>query len=42
MCGPCREVVHVGLEILDDSRLVCGRNVGAAEGQRVDGGFVRL
>ena len=44
MCGPCREVVHVGLEILDDPRLVCGRDVGAGmvEGQRADGGIVRL
>ena len=44
MCGPCREVVHVGLEVLDDPRLVCGRDVGAGvvEGQRADGGIVRL
>jgi hypothetical protein len=35
MCGPCSEVDHVGLEILDDSRLVRGRDVGArvVEGQ---------
>ena len=44
MCGPCREVVHVRLEILDDPRLVCGRDVGAGvvEGQCADGGVVRL
>ena len=44
MCGPCCEVVHIGLEILDDSRLVGGRDVGASvvEGKGADGGIVRL
>ena len=36
MCGPRGEVVHIGLEILDDTGLVCGRDVGAGvvEGER--------
>jgi hypothetical protein len=36
MCGPCDEVVHVGLEIFDDAGLVHRRDVGAGvvEGQR--------
>jgi hypothetical protein len=44
MCGPCDEVVHVGLDIFDDAGLVYGRDVGAGvvEGQRTDGGVVRL
>jgi hypothetical protein len=44
ICGPCSEVDHVGLEILDDSRLVRGRDVGArvVEGQCTDGSVVRL
>jgi hypothetical protein len=44
MCWPCGEVVHVGLEILDDAGLVCRRDVGAGvvEGQRTNSGVVRL
>jgi hypothetical protein len=44
MCGPRSEVVHVGLEILDDSRLVRRCDVGArvVEGQRADGSIVGL
>ena len=44
MCCPCSKVVHVGLEILDDTGLVCGRNVGAGmvEGERADGSIVGL
>lgn len=44
MGRPRREVVHVGLEILDDSRLVCRRNVrsGMVEGQCADGRIVCL
>jgi hypothetical protein len=39
MCGPCSEVDHVGLDILDDSRLVRGRDVGVrvVEGQSMHG-----
>ena len=34
--GSCREVLHVVLETLGDSRLICGRDVGTGvvEGQR--------
>ena len=44
MCGPRGEVVHVRLEILDDSGLVCGRDIGASmvEGECADGGIVGL
>lgn len=44
MCGPRGEVVHVGLEILDDTGLVCGRDVraGVVEGECADGGIVSL
>jgi hypothetical protein len=44
MRGPRREIVHVGLKILDDTRLVCGRDVGAGvvEGERTDGSVVNL
>lgn len=44
MCGPRGEVVHVRLEILDDSGLVCGRDICASmvEGERADGGIVSL
>ena len=44
MCRPRGEIVHVGLEILDDSGLVCGRDIGAGmiEGERADGGIVGL
>jgi hypothetical protein len=44
MCEPRSKVVHVGLEILDDSRLVRGRDVGArvVEGQCADGSIVGL
>jgi len=42
--GPRSEVIHVGLEILDDAGLMGGRDVGASviEGQRADGGVMRL
>ncbi len=44
MCRPGGEIVHVWLEILDDSGLVCGRDVGAGviEGECTDGGIVCL
>lgn len=44
MCSPRGEVVHVGLEILDDTGLVCGRNVGASmvEGECADSSIVSL
>ena len=44
MRRPRGEIVHVGLEILDDSGLVCGRDVGASmvEGECTDGGIVGL
>jgi hypothetical protein len=44
MCRPRGEVVHVRLEILDDSGLVCGRDIGASmvEGECADGGIVGL
>ena len=44
MCRPRGEVVHVRLEILDNSRLVCGRDVGTGviKGKRTDGGVVCL
>lgn len=44
MCRPRGEVVHVRLEILDDSGLVCGRDIGASmvEGECADGGIVSL
>jgi hypothetical protein len=44
MCRPRGQVVHVRLEVLDDAGLVCRRDVGAGvvEGQRADGGVVRL
>ena len=44
MCGPRSEVVHVGLEILDDSGLVRRCDVGArvVEGQCADGSVVGL
>ena len=44
MGRPRGEVVHVRLEILYDSGLVCGRDVGASmvEGQCSDGGIVGL
>ena len=39
MCRPRGEVVHVRLEILDNSRLVGGRDVGTGvvKGERTDG-----
>ena len=44
MCRPRGEVVHVRLEILDNSRLVGGRDVGTGvvQGERTDGGVVCL
>ena len=44
MCGPRGEVVHVGLEVLDDTGLVRGRDVGAGvvEGERADGSIMSL
>jgi hypothetical protein len=44
MCRPRGEVVHVRLEILDNSRLVGGRDVGTGvvKGERTDGGVVCL
>jgi hypothetical protein len=44
VCGPRGEIIHVGLEILDDAGLIGGRDVGAGvvEGQRAYGGVVRL
>ena len=44
MCRPRGEVVHVRLEILDNSRLVGGRDVGTGvvKGERRDGGVVCL
>ena len=44
MGRPRGQVVHVGLEVLDDARLVRRRDVGARviEGERADGGVVRL
>ena len=44
MCGPRGQVVHVGLEVLDDTGLVRGRDVGAGvvEGERADGSIVSL
>ena len=41
---PGCEIVHVGLEILDDAALVCRGEVGAGmgEGEGADGGIVRL
>ena len=44
VCGPRGQVVHVGLEVLDDAGLVRRRDVGAGvvEGERADGGVVRL
>lgn len=39
MCGPCGEVIHVGLNILGIVGFIGGRDVGAGvvEGQRADG-----
>jgi hypothetical protein len=44
MCRPRGKVVRVRLEILDNSRLVGGRNVGTGvvKGERRDGGVVCL
>ena len=44
MCRPRSQVVHVWLEVLDDTGLVGRRDVGACvvEGQRADGGVVCL
>jgi hypothetical protein len=44
VCGPRGEIIHVGLEILNDAGLIGGRDVGAGvvEGQRAYGGVVRL
>ena len=44
MRRPGCEVVHVRLEILDDSGLVCGRDIGAGmvEGECADGSIVGL
>ena len=44
MGRPRGQVVHVGLEVLDDAGLVRRRDVGAGvvEGERPDGGVVRL
>jgi len=44
MCRPRGEVVHVRLEILDNSRLVGGRDAGTGvvKGERTDGGVVCL
>ena len=44
MCRPRSEVVHVRLEILDDSGLVCRSDIGAGviEGEGTDSGIVRL
>ena len=44
MCRPCGEVVHVRLEILDDSGLVCRRDIGASmvEGECANGCIVGL
>ena len=44
MCRPRGEVVHVRLEILDNSRLVGGCDVGTGvvKGERTDGGVVCL
>ena len=44
MCRPRSQVVHVRLEVLDDTGLVGRRDVGACvvEGQRADGGVVCL
>ena len=45
MCGPRGEIVHIGLEILDDIGLVCGRrDVGASvvEGEGADGSTMSL
>jgi hypothetical protein len=41
--GSCREVLHVVLETLGDSRLICRRDVGTGVvgGQRADGGIAR-
>ena len=44
MCRPRGEVVHVRLKILDDSGLVCGRDIGSSmvKGECADGGIVGL
>ena len=44
MCRPRGQVVHVRLEIFDNSGLVCGRDIGASmvEGECADGGIVGL
>ena len=44
MRRPRGEVIHVRLEILDDSGLVCGRDIGASmvEGECADGSIVSL
>ena len=44
MCRPRGEVAHIRLEILDNSRLVGGRDVGTGvvKGERTDGGVVCL
>ena len=44
MGSPRGEVVHVGLKILDDTGLICGRDVGASmvEREGADGSIVSL
>ena len=44
MTLPCRQVVHVGLEVLDDTALVCRSKESSRVRKlhRSDGGIVRL